>query len=130
MPDLLICVCCAWPSDVCILHVHDLLMCVFNTCPTFWCVYLTRARPSDVCICAWPSDVCIILLLLFSETAVGCTASYFVKIVWCSCWFCNPPLILRLYIAYFAVAKGWLLLDIGWFVLYFLARARTSDVCI
>ena len=28
---------------------------------------------------------------LFSETAVGCTASYFVKIIWCSCWFCKPP---------------------------------------
>ena len=23
--------------------------------------------------------------------SVGCTASYFVKIIWCSCWFCNPP---------------------------------------
>ena len=30
-----------------------------------------------------------------------------------------PPLILRLNIAYFAVAEGWLLLDIGWFVLFF-----------
>ena len=28
---------------------------------------------------------------LFSETAVGCTASYFVKIIWCSCWFWSPP---------------------------------------
>ena len=28
---------------------------------------------------------------LFSETAVGCTASYFVKIIWCSCWFWPPP---------------------------------------
>ena len=28
---------------------------------------------------------------LFSETTVGCTASYFVKIIWCSCWFCIPP---------------------------------------
>ena len=28
---------------------------------------------------------------LFSETAVGCTASYFVKIIWCFRWFCNPP---------------------------------------
>ena len=28
---------------------------------------------------------------LFSETAVGCTASYFVKIIWCSRWFCKPP---------------------------------------
>ena len=55
---------------------------------------------------------------LFSEKAVGCTASYFVKIIWCSCWFCYPLPILRLNIAYFAVAEGWLLLDIGWFVLF------------
>ena len=43
---------------------------------------------------------------------------YFVKIIWCSCWLCTPPPILRLNIAYFAVAEGWLLLDIGWFVLF------------
>ena len=55
---------------------------------------------------------------LFSETAVRNTASYFVKIIWCSRWFCNPP-ILRLCYALFAVAEGWLLLDIGWFVLFF-----------
>ena len=34
--------------------------------------------------------------------------------------FVTPP-ILRLNIAYFAVAEGWLLLDIGWFVLFFLS---------
>ena len=33
--------------------------------------------------------------------------------------FVPPPPILRLNIAYFAVAEGWLLLDIGWFVLFF-----------
>ena len=33
-----------------------------------------------------------------------------------------PPLILRLNIAYFAVAEGWLLLDIGWFVLFLLNK--------
>ena len=27
---------------------------------------------------------------LFSETYVGCTASYFVLIIWCSRWFCIP----------------------------------------
>ena len=32
--------------------------------------------------------------------------------------FLTPPPILRLGIALFAVAKGWLLLDIGWFVLF------------
>ena len=32
--------------------------------------------------------------------------------------FVTPPPILRLNIAYFAVAEGWLLLDIGWFDLF------------
>ena len=32
--------------------------------------------------------------------------------------FVLPPPILRLNIAYFAVAEGWLLLDIEWFVLF------------
>ena len=51
---------------------------------------------------------------LFSEMAVGCTASYFVKFVLCSRWFCNFPHILRLCInALIAVAEGWLLLNIG-----------------
>ena len=31
-----------------------------------------------------------------------------------------PPPILRLCIALFAVVEGWLLLDIGWFVLFFM----------
>ena len=57
---------------------------------------------------------------LFSETAVWCTASYFVKIIWCSRWLCYPPSsILRLCFALFAVAEGWLLFDIGWFALFF-----------
>ena len=30
--------------------------------------------------------------LYMKLTAVGCTASYFVKIIWCSCWFWPPPL--------------------------------------
>ena len=63
---------------------------------------------------------------LFSETAVGCTASYFVKIIWCSCWFWTPPPILRLSIAYFAVAEGWLLLVIGWFVLFFFIQINNT----
>ena len=46
------------------------------------------------------------------ETAVGCSASYFVYIIRCSRWFCSP-LYLRQCIALFAVAEGWLLLDIG-----------------
>ena len=50
-------------------------------------------------------------------TAVGSIDSYFVKIIWCSRWFCNPnPM--RLCLALFVVAEGWLLLDIGWFVLF------------
>ena len=38
--------------------------------------------------------------------------------------FVPPPPILRLNIAYFAVAEGWLLLDIGWFVLFFFWKWR------
>ena len=52
----------------------------------------------------------------FSETAVGYTATYFIKILLCSRWFCIPPH-LRQCIVLFAVAEGWLLLDIGWFAL-------------
>ena len=44
---------------------------------------------------------------------VGCTASYFVKIIDVPIGFVTPPpLILRLCIALFAVTEGWLLIDI------------------
>ena len=66
---------------------------------------------------------------LFSQTVVGCTASYFVKIIWCSRWFCNPP-ILRVCIALFAVAEGWLLLDIGWFILFMIKSWRCLSISI
>ena len=56
---------------------------------------------------------------LFSETAVGYTASYFFKIIWCSRWFCISSPRLRQRIALFAFIEGWLLLDIGWFVVFF-----------
>ena len=52
---------------------------------------------------------------LFSEAVVGWTVSHFVKRIWCSRWFCNNPLFGSL----FAVTEGWLLLDIGWCVLFF-----------
>ena len=39
-----------------------------------------------------------------------------------------PPLILRLCIALFAVAEGWLLLDIRWFVLFFLHHIQVADI--
>ena len=52
---------------------------------------------------------------LFSETSVGCIASYFVLIIWCSRWFCILPSLLRHCIAIFAIAEGWLLLDMGLF---------------
>ena len=39
-------------------------------------------------------------------------------ILWCPRWFYTP--FLRQCLVLFAVAKGWLLLDIGWFVLFFL----------
>ena len=37
------------------------------------------------------SDITLEISELFSETYVGCTASYFVKIIRCSRWFCPPP---------------------------------------
>ena len=56
---------------------------------------------------------------LFSKTAVGCTAPHLILIIWCSHWFCTPSSHLRQCIALYTVAEGWLLLDIGWFVLLF-----------
>ena len=58
----------------------------------------------------------------FFETTVGCTASYFVKIIWRS----DTP-IFRQCIASFAVAEGWLLLHIGWFVLFLFLLSRKND---
>ena len=44
---------------------------------------------------------------LLSETAVGCIASYFVKIIWCSGWFCNtPPYFLGCVLLYLRLPKG------------------------
>ena len=57
----------------------------------------------------------VICLILVLECL---TASYFVKIIWRSRWFCNPRLFLRLCIALFAVTEWWLLLNIEWFVLF------------
>ena len=37
-------------------------------------------------------------------------------------WFCYPPPLLRQCNALFAVAEGWLLLDIGWFSLFFITE--------
>ena len=42
--------------------------------------------------------------------------------------FVTPPPILRLNIAYFAVAEGWLLLDIGWFVLFMYSSTHPANV--
>ena len=48
--------------------------------------------------------------------------------------FYPPPPLLRLNIAYFAVAEGWLLLDIGWFVLFLFYctsdQVRVSSICV
>ena len=41
-------------------------------------------------------------------------------------WFCNPPYFESEYF-FFAVAEGWLLLDIGWFVLFLLIH--TYSLC-
>ena len=55
----------------------------------------------------------------FSEMAVGCTATYFIKIFKdISVGFVTPPSFEAVY-SLFAVAEGWLLLDIRWFVLFF-----------
>ena len=54
--------------------------------------------------------------LLFLEEKVS---SFGVKLYDVPVGFVTPPPILRLYIALFAVAEGWLLLDIGWFVSFF-----------
>ena len=55
-------------------------------------------------------------------------ASYFIKIIWCSPLFCKhpPPPILRLCIALFVVAEGWLLFDIGGFVLFLLCHIQST----
>ena len=56
---------------------------------------------------------------LFSETAIGCTASYFVYIIDdIPVDFVAPhPHLRQCIIALFAVAEGWMLLDFEWFVL-------------
>ena len=56
-----------------------------NCCTIFWNVFIWNGVWLIVEIISIPDEE------LFSETAVGCTASYFVKIIWCSCWFCTPP---------------------------------------
>ena len=56
--------------------------------------------------------------IIFPKQPSG--ASYSVKIIWYSRCVCNPSPRLRQCIALFAVAKGWLLFDIGWFVFFWL----------
>ena len=56
---------------------------------------------------------------LFSETAFGCTASYFVNIIWRSVGFVSPHYFDAVY-CFIAVAEWWLLLDIEWFVLFYI----------
>ena len=52
------------------------------------------------------------LMRTFFRTTVRCTASYFVKIMWCSLCFVTPPH-LRLCIALFAIVEGWLLVRVS-----------------
>ena len=54
---------------------------------------------------------------LFSETDVGCTAPYILSALY-DVPVGVAPLLLKHCIAIFAVAKGWLLFDIGWIVLF------------
>ena len=53
-----------------------------------------------------------------SLKAVWCTASFFVNIIYDILVGFVTPLLLRQCIALFAVAEGWLLLDIRWLVLF------------
>ena len=66
---------------------------------------------------------------LFSETVVMYTAEYFVKIIWCSLGFVTPSSSFEAVYCLFAVAEGFLLLDLWWFVL-FLIFLKTRDVYI
>ena len=54
---------------------------------------------------------------LFSETTIGCTATKFVKIVMSFFGFVNPHPLYKCP-DLFAVTIGWLLLDIGLFILF------------
>ena len=75
--------------------------------------WLLNHNQFHTCIVTCPY-VFINILIKFSEKAVRCNASYFVKIIWCSRWFCNP---LFFNVVYCFIC-GWLLLDFGWFVLF------------
>ena len=91
-----------------------------------WCPKITN---NDLATCQLWGRVSKKLILDYCHISVGYTASYFVKIIWCSRWFCKPP-IFRLCIALFAVAEAWLLLDIGWFVLISHIKEHTVNVVI
>ena len=53
--------------------------------PLIWCSYLFYISFKT------ESGIKINQMEFNCRLAVGCTASYFVKIIWCSCWFCNTP---------------------------------------
>ena len=57
---------------------------------------------------------------LLIETAVGCTASYFVKnyMMFLLVFVTPPPPIFSWILLILRSAEGWLLLDIGWFILF------------
>ena len=61
--------------------------------------------------------------------AFGCTPLYFVKIICFSSWFCTnhlPPLpSFEAVYCFIAVAEWWLLLDIRWFLLFFLIHLNS-----
>ena len=85
----------------------------FSVCPRI----ITARKIKKIYIYS-SKKFCTTYTILFVFTTAGCTASYFVRIIWCSCWFVTPPLSFEIYIALFLVVEGWLLLDIGWFVLF------------
>ena len=96
---------------------------------------LSLARKCVVIKCLSLHVRCLDLILPEPKLGMRNKKSAKCGIIWCSRWFCNPHPILRLFIALFAVAEGLLLLDIGWFVLFFeagltvfkMARKTSTD---
>ena len=109
------------------MSLHTLIIYWFYTMIFVFCIFISCT--SLLC--------CLSVCGLYTEEYLQISISvYFDFTVFVECWdsvdglnytswFSNPPPpILRLNIAYFAVAEGWLLLDIGWFVLFLLSLPK------
>ena len=55
-----------------------------TTCGQMLITYVLREVPATFYGCWIFYEKC-------SETTFGCTAPYFVKIIWCPCWLCSNP---------------------------------------